>query len=99
MLATYSKSGRLISKSILLVNGCGSDCGLKYCSYSALIRKDFSLYIADTAKYEGMCDSVGNYSPNSDSTFINSKIGKIDKSGNIKLNAETRQRIKNSRNN
>ena len=98
MLATYSKKGQLISKSNLLVNGCGSDCGLKYCSYSALIKKDFSIYIADTAKYEGMCDSLGNYLPNNDSTFINSKTGKIDKSGNIKLDAETRQRIKNSRN-
>jgi hypothetical protein len=99
MLATYSKKGQLISKSNLLVNGCGSDCGLKYCSYSALIKKDFSIYIADTAKYEGICDSLGNYSPNSDSTFINSKTGKIDKSGNIKLEAETRQSIKNSRKN
>lgn len=96
ILVTYSKSGQLISKETLVVNGCGPDCGLTYCSYSALIRKDHSIYLADTAKYEGICDSLGNYLPNSDSIFINSKIGLIDKNGFIKLEKEIRQATKNS---
>jgi len=96
ILVTYSKSGQLISKETLVVNGCGPDCGLTYCSYSALIRKDFSIYLADTAKYEGICDSLGNYLPNSDSTFVNSKIGLVDKNGFIKLDKEKRQATKNS---
>jgi hypothetical protein len=96
ILVTYSKSGQLISNETLIVNGCGSDCGLTYCSSSALIRKDFSIYLADTAKYEGICDSLGNYIPNSDSTFVNSKIGHVDKNGFIKLDKEQRQATKNS---
>jgi len=97
ILVTYSKEGKLISKETLIVHGCGSDCGLTYCSYSALIRNDYSIYLADTTKYEGICDSVGKYLPNSDSTFINSKIGQVDKRGNVKLGLEVRQAINNSR--
>lgn len=95
ILVTYSKSGQLISKENLIVNGCGPDCGLTYCSYSALIQKDYSIYLADTAKYEGICDNFGNYLPNSDSTFVISKIGFIDKNGVIKLKNEKRQATKN----
>jgi hypothetical protein len=92
VLYTYSKSGQLLSEESLIVRGCGSDCGLKYCSSSARIDKNLSIYLADTAYYEGMCDSAGNYSPNSDSTFIYSKTGSIDKTGKIKMSAELEQR-------
>lgn len=96
ILITYSKTGQFINKETLIVNGCGSDCGLTYCSYSAVIRKDYSIYLADTAKYEGVCDSLGNYFPDSDTTFINSKNGLVDKSGSIILEKEIKQAIKNS---
>ena len=85
VLYTYSKTGKLLSEESLIVRGCGSDCGLKYCSSTAFINKDLSIYMADTAYYEGMCDTAGNYSPNSDSTFIYSKTGSVDKSGKIKM--------------
>ena len=98
VLCTYSKGGQMINKEILIVHGCGSDCGLRYCSYSVIIKKDYSIYLADTLKYEGTCDSLGNYLPNSgDSTFINSKTGLVDKSGNIKVDPEKVQRFKNIR--
>ena len=96
ILVTYSKSGQLINKETLIVNGCGPDCGLTYCSYSALIKKDYSIYLADTAKYQGICDSLGNFLPNSDSMFVNSKNGLVDKNGYIKLDKEKRQATKNS---
>jgi hypothetical protein len=92
VIYTWSKNGKLLSKEPLLVHGCGSDCGLKYCSFTAHIEKDFSIYIADTSRYEGTCDSSGNYIEG-DSTFIYSKTGSINKSGIIKLNEEQEQRI------
>lgn len=96
ILVTYSKKGRIISKETLIVHGCGSDCGLTYCSYSALLRKNLSIYLADTAKYKGICDSLGNFLPNSKTTFINSISGNIDSSGKIKLDKEKKEEIKNS---
>jgi hypothetical protein len=96
ILVTYSKSGQFINKETLVVNGCGSDCGLTYCSNSALIRKDYSIYLADTSKYEGICDSLNNYLPNSDSIFVNFKHGLVDQSGLIKLGKEIRKATKNS---
>jgi len=97
ILVTYSKSGRQLSQETLLVHGCGSDCGLKYCSYTAQINKDLDIYIADTLKYEGMCDSTDNYKPNSDSTFIFAKRGRVDKSGTITLGEEATQSFKGIR--
>ena len=96
ILVNYSKAGQLIDKATLIVNGCGSDCGLTYCSYSALIGQDFSIYIGDTAKYDGVCDNSGDYLPDSDSTFINSKLGRFDKTGRIKFSAVKRHALKNS---
>ncbi len=96
VLITYSKSGQQLSEHSLLLRGCGSDCGLKYCSNSARIDNKLSIKLSDTAHYEGMCDSAGNYSPNSDSTFIYSKTGVIDKGGIIKMGEEVEQRIKRS---
>jgi hypothetical protein len=92
VLYTWSKSGKLVNQQPLLVRGCGSDCGLNYCSSAARIDKNFSIYIADTSRYEGMCDSAGNYIPG-DSTFIFSRTGSIDKNGKVKMNDEIEQRI------
>ena len=74
-----------------MVRACGSDCGLKYCSNSARIGKNLSIYLADTAYYEGACDSAGNFAAG-DSTFIFSKTGSIDKTGKIKMSEELEQR-------
>lgn len=92
VLYTWSKNGTLLGKEPLIVRGCGSDCGLNYCSSAARIDKDLSIYIADTSRYEGMCDSAGNYTTG-DSTFIFSKTGSINKNGIIKMNEEQEQRI------
>jgi hypothetical protein len=92
VLYTWSKSGKLLGREPLIVRGCGSDCGLRYCSSAAHIDKDLSIYIADTSHYEGMCDSAGNYTTG-DSTFIYSKTGSINKSGIIKMSEEQEQRI------
>lgn len=92
VLYTWSKSGELLSQQPLLVRGCGSDCGLNYCSSAARIDKDLTIYIADTSRYEGQCDSAGNYIAG-DSTFIFSRTGSIDKSGRVKMNDEIEQRI------
>lgn len=92
VLVTYSKSGQQIGEQGLVVRGCGSDCGLKYCSYTAQIDKNYSIYLADTLHYEGSCNSADHYTPG-DSTFIFSKTGVVEKSGMIKLSEEIEQRI------
>lgn len=91
VLYTFSKRGKLLSEESLITRGCGSDCGLKYCSSTAYIKKDLSIYIADTAYYEGMCDIEGKYITG-DSTIIYSKTGSINTSGVIKMNEELEQR-------
>gem|GEM_PF-1653056 len=96
IICTYSKQGQLISNQSLLVYGCGSDCGLSYCSYAAKINKDYSIYFADTLKYDYDCDSLGNPIPNTDSTFIHSRIGKIDKSGRVNVGEIVNTTKKNS---
>jgi hypothetical protein len=96
ILVTYSKTGEFISKETLIVNGCGPDCGLTYCSYTALIKKDLSIYLADTTIYKGICDSIGNFLPNSNSTFVNSKIGLVNPKGKILIEPELIKKTKNS---
>lgn len=85
IICTYTKEGALIAQKTLLVYGCGSDCGLRYCSYTAQIDKQFNLYIADTMKYDYACDTLGNAKPNSDSTFIHAVTGNITATGDIRL--------------
>jgi hypothetical protein len=91
VLYTYSKAGKLLSEESLIVRGCGSDCGLKYCSSTAYINKDLSIYMADTLYYEGHCEHGDDFVPG-DSTFIYSKTGSIGKSGKIQMSKELEQR-------
>jgi hypothetical protein len=97
ILVTFSKTGRELSKETLVVNGCGSDCGLVYCSYTARLDKNLNISIADTAKYEGICDSNGDYLPNTDTTYIYSKSGKVKDNGIITFGNELLQKNKGIR--
>ena len=97
ILATYSKSGQLLDFQDLLCNGCGNDCGQFYCSYSANIKKNFEVYIADTSIYTGLCDSLEeNEIIKIDSTFITYREGIIAKNGKINLGQTLIVRKKNS---
>jgi hypothetical protein len=94
IVATYTKHGQLINKQTLLARGCGSDCGQVYCSYSARINSTYQLYVADTIKYQGICDTSGNYLPNSDTTYIVERKGQINTNGLIILGPETQSNHK-----
>ena len=83
VLATYTKTGKLIDKTDLLVNGCGSDAGLTYCSSTSIINKDLTVFCADTLKYDFICDSVGEKIPNSGEILIDTKKGRLTRSGKI----------------
>lgn len=89
VLATYTKDGELISKEGLIVNGCGGDCGLQYCSESGIINIDYSIYCADTVKWDFFCDSIGEPIPNSATVWINSQTGHISKNGTITMSKKT----------
>ena len=96
VLATYDKSGKLISQESLLVSGCGSDCGLVYCSSTGVINKDLSLFCADTVKYNFHCDTLGEPVPSSGMTYSIVKKGKVKRDGKIELGKEVRTETKNS---
>lgn len=94
VVATYSKTGFLISQESLFHGACGSDCGLISCSMTGIISKDFSLHGVDSIYYEYECDSTYAPIPNTGEIIVISKNGKIDKKGVISMSEEKEQRIK-----
>lgn len=96
-LITYDKKGKQIDKTSLIVNGCGVDCGLQYCSETAIIEKDLSILCVDTVIWEYFCDSLGEPILNSDIVWINTKTGKLTDSGKLKMTDDKHEEKKNSR--
>lgn len=94
VLATYTKNGDLLNQESLIVYGCGSDCGLKYCSQTVTIRNDFMIEMVDSSKYEGECDEEGNYNPKGHKLYIHSKRGRIKKNGEIEMSKISTKVIK-----
>ncbi len=94
VLATYTKSGKLISKEAMIVNGCGPDCGLTDYSTTGILKKDFSIFCADTIKYEYHCDDAGEPIKNSGEIISNVVEGKLGANGRINMNAERNVSIK-----
>jgi len=99
MLATYNKYGILLDQTNLIVNGCGGDCGITYCSETGIVNKDLTIYCADSINYEYQCDSLGQPIPNSDIVLINSKIGTLTENGNLNLTDDKHEEIKTGDNN
>lgn len=85
VLATYSSKGKLISQSPLMVNGCGGDCGMSYCSSSATISTDLKIVCTDSINYEFRCDNQGEPIKNSEEEYADIIHGFISENGNIKL--------------
>ena len=96
-LVTYDKGGKLIDETSLIVNGCGGDCGLQYCSETGIIKKDLSIFCADTVIWEYFCDSLSQPIPNSDIVWINTKTGNLTNNGKIKMTDDKHVEMKNSR--
>lgn len=84
VLATYSEEGTLISQTRLIAIGCGSDCGLTYCSMTGAIRKDLSILNVDTVSYDFHCDENGEL-VNEGLLLINSQRGKVTEEGRIEM--------------
>ncbi|HYV92047.1 MAG TPA: hypothetical protein VE978_09705 [Chitinophagales bacterium] len=93
-LVTYNKRGKLIDETSLIVNGCGGDCGLQYCSETGMINKDLSIFCADTVNWEYFCDSLGQPIPNSDIVWINTKTGRLTNNGKVKMTNDKHQEVK-----
>jgi hypothetical protein len=96
VLATYTKTGKLINQEALSVNGCGSDCRLSYCSQTGILNKDLTIFCADTVKYDFFCDSLGEKIPNSSKILISTKTGKLTNSGKLIIGSEQKTEIKDS---
>lgn len=96
MLVTYDKQGNMIDKTSLIVNGCGGDCGLEYCSETGIIHPDLTIACVDTVKWKFSCDSLGEPIPDSDSVWVDSKNGKIKKNGKLLIQKEKQQKYRES---
>lgn len=83
LIVTYSKSGKIIDSKRLIIKGCGSDCGLKYCCYTTTIDKDLNILLADTMLYNQKC--FDEYMTDSTLNYYYSKKGKISKDGKISI--------------
>lgn len=83
IIVTYSKSGKIIDSKSLIVNGCGSDCGQKYCCYTTSIDKDLNILLADTLLYNQKC--FDEFITDSTLNYYYSKKGKISKDGKISI--------------
>ncbi|MGV3505513.1 MAG: hypothetical protein ACO1O1_17550 [Adhaeribacter sp.] len=94
VLATYTKSGKLISQKALTVNGCGSDCGLTYCSQTVILDKYLSIRSADSIRYDFHCDDYGNLMKDSGLLIVESKTGQVNKNGRIIMGKEVRSEKK-----
>lgn len=90
VLATYTKSGDLISQESLFVGSCGADCGLVACSMTGRINQDLSITSVDSMQYEYRCDSNAEPIQNSGELIVITKNGKIDKKGKITMAQEKR---------
>lgn len=93
-LINYDKNGKQIDQTSLIVNGCGEDCGLQYCSETCIIQKDLSITCADTVIWEYFCDSLGEPIPNSGIVWINTKTGQLTSTGKIKMTADQHEEKK-----
>lgn len=96
VLVTYDKKGNQIDKVSLIVNGCGGDCGLEYCSETGIIYEDRSILCADTVIWKFSCDSLGEPIPDSDSVWVNSKAGRIKDNGKLIMKKEQTLKYRNS---
>lgn len=96
VLVTYDKRGNQIDKVSLIVNGCGGDCGLEYCSETGIINEDLSIVCADTIVWKFSCDSLGEPIPDSDSVWVNSKTGRIKDNGKLMIKKEQQQKYRDA---
>ncbi len=90
ILMTFTKDGKKISETSLIVNGCGSDCGLDYCSSTGLIEKDLSIYCADSINY-APCNENNEKDESKREHYINYKQGRINPDGTIQLSEGKRK--------
>ncbi len=94
MLITFDKNGNRIDETSLIVNGCGGDCGLEYCSETGIINEDLSIRCVDTVRWKFSCDSLGEPIPDSDIVWVDTKNGKITKNGKLIMKNEQQQKYR-----
>ena len=92
ILNIYNKKGEKLSSESLVVRGCGGGPGIEYCSSTAIIKNDLTIYCADTTKsFE--YDSIMRPIPNSRQVICLYKDGKINPDGTINMSDEKRKKI------
>lgn len=87
VVVTYTKSGEKIAQEGLIVHGVGFDCGLNYCTETGILRKDLTIFCADTARYDYQCDTTGKEIPNSDLLWVDSQKGKLLPNGTFQMDS------------
>ena len=84
VLATYDKSGKLIDRMALIVNGCGGGCGVAYCSETGIIDENSVVFCADTLIWDLSSECFSELIPNNDSIWIETKTAQLTKDGKLK---------------
>jgi hypothetical protein len=93
VLTTYSKDGKIIGSTCLIVNGCGGGPGLDYCSSTGMISKNLSIYCADTLKTVEV-DSTNEPIPNTSQYYRTFFEGQINSKGEINMTEAKTAEIK-----
>ncbi|QIP12739.1 hypothetical protein G8759_08930 [Spirosoma aureum] len=87
MLSTFTKSGEKISERQLAIGACGDDCGFS-CTETLLIRKDYTIYSADSI-VSGECNDDGKVIPGTTHRYVKAITGKVLNNGKIELSGIT----------
>jgi len=92
VITTYKPTGEKIDSKTIAIGYCGSGPCFE-CEEFMTLKKDFTLYTADTMKtFE--CDDDYNPIPGTESIEIIYKKGRLTVDGKIELSGEMKKRIK-----
>jgi hypothetical protein len=93
ILTTFTKTGRMISQQDLSIGDCASGpCGY-VCEVSALIKKDYTIYLSDTITIN-KCDDNGGVIPGTASSKVLYRIGKKVQNGTIEFEKQSEKDLK-----
>lgn len=91
-ITTYKMTGEKIDSEIIAIGNCGHGPCFE-CKEFMTLKKDFTLYTADTIK-TSECDDDYNPIPGTESIEVIYQEGRLTKEGKIELSEELKKQIK-----
>ena len=93
VLKIYDKSGKKISEESLVVTGCGCGPEIDYCSSTAIIRSDLTIYCVDTLKTVEIDNSTLTPIDSTREYFCEYKEGKINNDGKTSMSVKKTKKL------